>query len=89
MDKGSFVKNKVVLVTGAGGGIGRDFALALGAEGAKVIVNDLGTSMNGEGRDVARAQAVVDEIVAAGGQAVATVTVWPTGTVQTTWFDKQ
>lgn len=71
MDKGSFVKDKVVLVTGAGGGIGRDFALALGAEGAKVIVNDLGTSMNGEGQDVARAQAVVDEIVAAGGQAVA------------------
>ena len=66
-----FVHNKVVLVTGAGGGIGRDFALALAREGAKVVVNDLGASLQGEGRDTARAQAVVDEIQAAGGQAVA------------------
>ncbi|NBO02401.1 MAG: SDR family NAD(P)-dependent oxidoreductase, partial [Betaproteobacteria bacterium] len=61
----------VVLVTGAGGGIGRDFALALAREGAKVVVNDLGASLQGEGRDTARAQAVVDDIKAAGGQAVA------------------
>jgi NAD(P)-dependent dehydrogenase (short-subunit alcohol dehydrogenase family) len=54
-----------------GGGIGRDFALALAHEGAKVVVNDLGASLQGEGRDTARAQAVVDEIKAAGGQAVA------------------
>jgi len=66
-----FVQDKVVLVTGAGGGIGRDFALALAHEGAKVVVNDLGASLQGEGRDTARAQAVVDEIKAAGGQAVA------------------
>ena len=66
-----FVQDKVVLVTGAGGGIGRDFALALAREGAKVVVNDLGASVQGEGRDTARAQAVVDEIRAAGGQAVA------------------
>jgi NAD(P)-dependent dehydrogenase (short-subunit alcohol dehydrogenase family) len=66
-----FVQDKVVLVTGAGGGIGRDFALALAREGAKVVVNDLGASVQGEGRDTARAQTVVDEIVAAGGQAVA------------------
>jgi len=71
MQAGSFVKDKVVLVTGAGGGIGRDFALALGREGAKVVVNDIGASVQGEGRDVTRAQAVVDEIVAAGGTAVA------------------
>lgn len=68
---GNFVEGKVVVVTGAGGGIGRDFALALGREGAKVVVNDLGASVNGEGQDASRAQAVVDEIVAAGGQAVA------------------
>lgn len=66
-----FVEDKVVVVTGAGGGIGRDFALALGREGAKVVVNDIGASLQGEGRDASRAQAVVDEIVAAGGTAVA------------------
>lgn len=71
MQAGSFVRDKVVLVTGAGGGIGRDFALALGREGAKVVVNDIGASVTGEGRDLSRAQAVVDEIVAAGGAAVA------------------
>jgi NAD(P)-dependent dehydrogenase (short-subunit alcohol dehydrogenase family) len=68
-----FVKDKVVVVTGAGGGIGRDFALALGREGAKVVVNDIGTSLRGEGADPSRAQAVVDEIVAAGGEAIANV----------------
>jgi len=68
---GSFTKDKVVLVTGAGGGIGRDFALALGREGAKVVVNDIGASVQGEGSDKSRAQSVVDEIVSAGGFAVA------------------
>ncbi len=68
---GGFTQDKVVLVTGAGGGIGRDFALALGREGAKVVVNDIGASVQGEGRDLSRAQAVVDEIVSAGGFAVA------------------
>ena len=71
MQAGTFVRDKVVLVTGAGGGIGRDFALALGREGAKVVVNDIGASVQGEGRDLSRAQAVVDEIVAAGGTATA------------------
>jgi len=65
------MQDKVVVVTGAGGGIGRDIALALAAEGAKVVVNDLGTSSSGEGASAGPAQQVVDEIKAAGGQAVA------------------
>lgn len=66
-----FVKDKVVLVTGAGGGIGREFALALGREGAKVVVNDLGATLDGVGQDSDRAQSVVNEIKAAGGEAIA------------------
>jgi NAD(P)-dependent dehydrogenase (short-subunit alcohol dehydrogenase family) len=65
------LEGKVVLVTGAGGGIGRDFALAMGAAGASVLVNDLGTSVKGEGADVGPAQKVVDQIRAAGGTAAA------------------
>ena len=71
MPSRNFVQDKVVVVTGAGGGIGRDFALALAREGAKVIVNDIGASVSGDGSDPSRAQAVVDEIVAAGGTASA------------------
>ncbi|HWH82833.1 MAG TPA: SDR family NAD(P)-dependent oxidoreductase [Burkholderiaceae bacterium] len=63
--------NKVVIVTGAGGGIGREIALAMAREGASVVVNDVGASMTGEGHDVGPAQRVVDEIRAAGGVAVA------------------
>ena len=67
----AMVQDKVIVVTGAGGGIGRDIALALAAEGAKVVVNDIGTSTTGEGQDAGPAQRVVQEIQAAGGQAVA------------------
>ncbi|HEY7135405.1 MAG TPA: SDR family oxidoreductase [Acidimicrobiia bacterium] len=62
---------KVAIVTGAGRGIGRGEALLLAAEGAKVVVNDLGTEWDGVGKDDRPAQQVVDEIVAAGGEAVA------------------
>lgn len=62
---------KVAIVTGAGRGIGRGEALLLAAEGASVVVNDLGTTLDGGGTDSAVAQAVVDEIEAAGGKAAA------------------
>jgi len=64
---------RVVIVTGAGGGIGREYALAFAREGAKVVVNDLGGSRDGSGASTSLAQGVVDEIVAAGGEAVANV----------------
>ena len=62
---------KVVLVTGAGGGIGRDIALMAAAEGAAVVVNDLGASLKGTGQTETAAQKVVEEIKAAGGDAIA------------------
>ncbi len=62
---------KVVVVTGAGNGLGRSHALEFGKRGAKVVVNDLGGAFNGEGKGSAAADKVVDEIKAAGGQAVA------------------
>ena len=65
------LEGKVAIVTGAARGIGRAHALALAEAGARLVVNDLGGSLAGEGTDAGPAQQVVEEIVAAGGDAVA------------------
>lgn len=62
---------RVTIITGAGRGIGREHALYFASQGAKVVVNDLGGDIHGDGADRAPAQQVVDEIVAMGGEAVA------------------
>lgn len=64
-------ENKVAIVTGAGGGIGRQHALELGRRGAKVVVNDLGGAVDGEGGSLTAAGSVAEEIIAAGGEAMA------------------
>ena len=65
------VQDKVAIVTGAGRGIGRAIAMLMAQEGAKVLVNDVGASLDGSGADTGPAQQVVDEIKQAGGQAIA------------------
>lgn len=62
---------RVAVVTGAGHGLGKSYALALGARGAKLVVNDIGGAIDGRGGSATPADAVVDEIRAAGGEAVA------------------
>ena len=64
-------EGRIVIITGAGRGIGRAHALEFARQGAKVVVNDLGTEADGKGDSAGPAQAVVDEIVAMGGEAVA------------------
>jgi len=65
------LEGKVAIVTGAGDGIGKLHALKLAELGASVVVNDIGTTLKGEGEDKSKAQLVVDEIKAAGGEATA------------------
>jgi NAD(P)-dependent dehydrogenase (short-subunit alcohol dehydrogenase family) len=63
--------NRTVIITGAARGLGRSYALAFAAEGANVVVNDIGTSLAGEGYDTSAADGVVEEIIAGGGKALA------------------
>ena len=65
------VQDRVIVVTGAGGGLGREYALTLAREGASVVVNDLGGSRDGTGAGISMADQVVTEIKDAGGRAVA------------------
>jgi NAD(P)-dependent dehydrogenase (short-subunit alcohol dehydrogenase family) len=65
------LEGRVAVITGAGNGIGREHALLFAREGARVVVNDLGGNPDGTGADASPAQKVVDEIAAAGGEAVA------------------
>jgi NADP-dependent 3-hydroxy acid dehydrogenase YdfG len=65
------LSGKVAVVTGAGGGLGREHALLLARRGAKVVVNDVGGSVAGAGASATAAEAVVKEIEAAGGEAIA------------------
>ena len=70
MNKGTMLEGKVAVITGSGRGIGRDIALQMAAQGAKIVINDIGASVSGEGNDASPGQQVVDEIKAGGGQAV-------------------
>ena len=64
-------KDRVAIITGAGGGLGRTHALALAKRGVKVVVNDLGGTVTGTGGSLSAAQQVVEDIKAAGGEAIA------------------
>jgi NAD(P)-dependent dehydrogenase (short-subunit alcohol dehydrogenase family) len=68
---GNMLKGKVAVITGAGNGLGRAHALGMAAQGAKIVVNDIGTSFNGEGTSGNPADAVVQAIIKNGGDAAA------------------
>jgi NAD(P)-dependent dehydrogenase (short-subunit alcohol dehydrogenase family) len=73
------VEGKVVVVTGGGGGIGRAIAHLMAEQGAKVVVNDLGTAVDGSWQQPGLAEQVAQEIRAAGGAAVANADAWQPG----------
>ena len=77
---------RVCIVTGAGRGIGREYALMLADHGALVVVNDIGAARDGTGIDQGPAQQVVDEIVDKGGHAVANTTMSATSTWPSIWY---
>src|SRR5258706_12982258 len=77
---GRILEGKVAIITGAGRGIGRGYAMEMARLGARVVVNDLGTSRQGSGTDRSVAQTVVDAIEASGGKAIADnedISTWP------------
>ncbi len=78
-------EGRVGIVTGAGRGIGREHALILAGQGAKVVVNDLGGDVDGTGGDLSPAQQVVDEIAGMGGEAVANGDDVSTGRAPSAW----
>jgi NAD(P)-dependent dehydrogenase (short-subunit alcohol dehydrogenase family) len=73
---------RVVIITGAGRGLGRARGLAFAREGARLVVNDTGAEQDGTGRDHGPAEAVTAEVRELGGEAVASYETWPAGTAR-------